>query len=296
MISFHQVDKTLLRFDNQGNLKESHQTDLTEAHGITLVKEGDTEHLWVADNGKKRLAENGYEYPGGDIQVVGQVVKMTLDAEPLTKLATPPLEIYDKGDYSPTWVAVNEERHGGNGDVWVADGYGQSHVHRYTAGGDYMSSINGEEGSAGAFNQPHAIFIDRRKSEPELYVGDRSNDRVQVYDTEGRFKRAFGSDFLVTPTGFVTHGETMVIAELRARMAVVDIDDNLVTYLGANQDVAEFDGWPNNLDDQGSPMRTKLLEDGRFNSPHGMTVDADGNIYVAEWLIGGRYIKLKRKE
>jgi hypothetical protein len=41
-------------------------------------------------------------------------------------------------------------------------------------------------------------------------------------------------------------------------------------------------------------VRTSLLQEGKFNSPHGMTVDADGDILVAEWLIGGRFIKLAK--
>ena len=64
-----------------------------------------------------------------------------------------------------------------------------------------MGSINGSEGRAGAFDEPHAIFIDRRGSEPELYIADRGSSRIQVYDLDGNFKRVFGSDFLTTPSG-----------------------------------------------------------------------------------------------
>jgi hypothetical protein len=74
----------------------------------------------------------------------------------------------------------------------VTDGYGQNHIHRFTASGEYVSSINGNEGRAGAFNRPHAIWIDTRKSEPELYIADRASGQVQVYSLEGEFKRSFG--------------------------------------------------------------------------------------------------------
>jgi len=37
-----------------------------------------------------------------------------------------------------------------------------------------------------------------------------------------------------------------------------------------------------------------LLETGKFNSPHGLAVDAQGNLFVAEWLIGGRFIRLEK--
>ena len=51
-------------------------------------------------------------------------------------------------------------------------------------------------------------------------------------------------------------------------------------------------GWPNGVDELQHPVRAPDLAHGRFNSPHGLAVDADGSLYVAEWLIGGRMIKL----
>ena len=49
---------------------------------------------------------------------------------------------------------MNQEKDGGNGDVYVADGYGSNYVHRYSKTGEYISSINGEEGEAGRFATP----------------------------------------------------------------------------------------------------------------------------------------------
>ena len=294
IITLHQGDLKMMEMDPDGTVQRSWDLGLNEAHGITLVKDGDTEYLWIADNGRKRGPHTDYDYPDSTSKVTGQVVKTTLTGETVMSLDTPPLPVYGEVDYMPTWVAVNEERNGGNGDVWVADGYGANHVHRYDRDGNYVSSINGEEGTVGAYNCPHAIFVDTRKQEHELYVADRGNGRVQVYDLEGGFKRGFGSDFLTSPSGFATHGDLMVVAELRARLTILDIDDGPVAYLGDNEQVCDVPGWPNNLDDDGNTVETSLLEPGKFNSPHGMTVDAEGNIYVAEWLIGGRMVRLTK--
>ena len=294
VVTFHPGESTIMVLDSTGSVKRTWELPVSDAHGITLVKDGATEYLWIADNGRKRQFQIGYEYPPSTGPYSGQVIKTTLDGEVVAALPKPDLPIYRDGNYAPTFVAVNEERHGGNGDIWVTDGYGESHIHRFSKAGNYLSSINGDEGSAGRFNCPHGIFIDRRKGDGELYVADRTNHRVQVYDLEGRFKRVFGSEFLSSPSGFVTHGDLMVVAELRARLAVLDKEDNLLCYLGNNEQVCLVDGWPNNRNDRGELVPSALLEPGKFNSPHGMAVDAQGNLYVAEWLIGDRVIKLEK--
>ena len=183
VIASHPGTSELLEFNPNGDLLRSSPTGLTECHGICLVNEGGTEYLWIADTGSKQHkieTNGGYEYQPNANEP--RVVKTTLDGKIVATIGRPDLPAYESGKYTPTWVAVNEERFGGNGDVWVGDGYGSSFVHRYDKSGNYIASINGEEGEAGPFASPHTIWIDSRKSEPELYVADRSNGRVQVYD------------------------------------------------------------------------------------------------------------------
>ncbi len=150
IITYHQGDPTVLVFDKDGNLLRSFDTGLSEGHGMTLVREGGSEHLWIADPGAKRDPSAVYEYePSVNQGRKGQAVKMTLDGQTLLTLQRPGIDAYKDGTFSATAVAVYEERSGGNGDVWVADGYGESYVHRYDRSGNYVSSINGEEGRAG---------------------------------------------------------------------------------------------------------------------------------------------------
>jgi DNA-binding beta-propeller fold protein YncE len=291
VVTTHTCEPTVLFYDSDGNLLRSWNAGGTEVHDIVLVKEGDTEYLWLVDNGSKRQPEIGYDYPTDSPTTSGRVSKTTMDGQTVMTLTLPDLPDYQGSRCAVTEVAVNEERHGGNGDIWVADGYGENYVHRYDKTGRYLSSINGEEG-AGKFNCPHGVFIDTRKAEPALYVADRASGRVQVFDTEGQFKRVFGEDFLTLPSTMVSHGDQLIIGQLSAKLTVVDAEDNLVCHLGANDAVCDVDGWPNNRDSTGRVVPTTLLELGKFNSPHGLTVDSEGNLYIAEWLIGGRMTKL----
>ena len=229
-------------------------------------------------------------------------------------LPTPELPIYKDGKYSPTTIAVNEERYGGNGDIWVSDGYGQNYVHRYDKEGNYRQTITGEEGD-GNFEVPHGIWVDRRKSEPELYIGDNVRlpepqpqtyedsvrremnlqGRVQVYDLDGNFKRAFGTGLITLPRkGVTTHEGFLIVPELYARIAVFDRDDNFVTYIDDNREVVDVSDWPNSKDENGELVRPKALKSGKVHSPHDIAMDSKGNLYLSEYMIGGRITKLAK--
>jgi hypothetical protein len=296
VVTFHPGEPALLFLAADGRLLRTVPTDLTEGHGITCTREGEAQYLWLADPGSKGVRI------GNELQRTsspGRVLKMTLDGRVVQTLERPDLAAYGEGKYAPTSVAVHEERFGGNGDVWVADGYGKNYVHRYSRfskAGEYVGSINGSDGSAGAFSCPHGIWIDYRGTDPELYVADRGNRQVQVYDLDGHFKRAFGQEFLSSPSAFARDGDFLIVAELWARLAIIDAADRFVCYLGDNSAVRTTPGYPNELDEHDVPCRTTRLRPGYFNSPHGVAADGAGNIYVAEWLIGGRMTKLEKAE
>lgn len=293
LLTWHPTLPLVLELSTDGALLGSWEAPLSEAHGITLASDGAQPCLWFADNGRKRDPDDRYEYRWG--RQAGQTLKTDLTGNVLAQFGAPSLPAYaNDAVYSPTKVAVYEPELGGNGDVWTTDGYGQNLIHRYTADGDYLLTIDGTKG-AGAFATPHAIYVDTRGAEPELYVADRASGRVQVYDLDGGYKRAFGDDHFITPSAFAPLGEQLVVAELNARLTILDADDRLVGHLGDNHEVASEPGWPNMLDAGGVPARTDRLREGLFNSPHGIATDAAGNIYVSEWLIGGRYIKLARQ-
>lgn len=270
---FNQANPGVLVFDQAGKLKSSWGDRFSGAHGMTLVKEGDAEYLWLAD------------------QNSAEVVKTTLDGKTVQTLPKPDHDAYrDGGPYIPTWVAVNEERHGGNGDVWVADGYGCSLVHRFDKQGNYVATISGQKGEAGRFACPHGIAFDHRRGQPELYVADRGNQRIQVFDAEGNYRRTVGARTLHSPCMFDFLGDLCLVPQLFGRVDVLDKDDRVVAMLGDNGFATTLPGWPNH-NTTGHPER---IQPGKFNSPHGACFAPNGDIYVVEWIIGGRITKLRK--
>lgn len=262
---FNQAVPGMLVYSPEGELLES-WGDYPGAHGLTFVEEDGVEYLWLADEVRKA------------------VEKVTLSGEVVQSIAQAPHATYaEGGNYVPTWAAVNETRFGGNGDVWVTDGYGSHLVHRYDAKGNYLSTIDGTEG-AGKFNCPHGIAFISRGGTTELYVADRGNHRVQVYTPEGVFLRTFGAEFLTSPDGFAPAGDIVIVPELFGRVSLLDAQDGLIAVLGENGGVEAHDGWPN----------TNELVEGKFNSPHGAGANTKGDIFVVEWRAGGRVIKLEK--
>lgn len=291
----HPGEPTLLFFDSMGRmLRRVAVPLLLELHGITVVEEHGKERLWLADNATKFRVE-GPEVVPIRPAAGGSVVQTDLDGRVLRRLPRPERPEYAEVRYSPTSVAVDEERHGGSGDVWVADGYGAHLVHRFDRDGRHLLTLTGEEG-AGRFDCPHGLLIDRRRPDPELYVTDRGSSRIQVFDLSGAFLRSFGEGVLIAPTVLTTVGDELVLTDfLGARISLLDAEDRLLGHLYENPCAPGRgdwpDAWPNARDEEGSVVRPRLAAE-LLNSPHAVAAAGDGSLYVTEWLIGGRVTKL----
>jgi hypothetical protein len=288
VVGFSQATRALVQLRPSGEVVSTTRVPVGCAHGITAVIDGLRESYWIADIGIAATLHEGVVVR--DVAPSG-VVNLASDGALIQRLDRPMGSLYQaEAAFLPTSIAVHERRHGGSGEVWVADGYGQSIVHRYSAGGDQLAALDGTSG-AGRFDCPHSVFIDRRRTEPELLIADRANHRVQVFDLDGRFRRSFGQDYLISPSAFATIGETLVIGDLRARLTLVDIADRLIRHLGDGGAVYTEPGWPNLVATDGQIARRPFASR-RFSSPHGLAATSEGAIYVAEWRIGGRVVRL----
>jgi DNA-binding beta-propeller fold protein YncE len=149
-------------FDAKGKYLRSWGKGLFgQAHGMRVDRDG---HLWVTDNGDH------------------QVMKFTRTGELLLKLGIRGQAGTDAKTFNkPTDIAF-----GANGDFYVSDGYGNSRVVKFSKDGKYLMDW-GKKGSApGDFNLPHSIAVD---SKGLVYVSDRENNRIQIFDPNGKFLR-----------------------------------------------------------------------------------------------------------
>ncbi len=263
---FHTRKPCVVKFDRNGNYLSSWGDEFEGgAHGCYLHLEQDAEYLYLTNPD------------------TGLVVKTTLDGETVLRLEKPDLpDIYsDERPYKPTDVAVAP-----NGDIYVADGYGQSYIHQYAADGRYIRSWGGSGSGEGQLTCPHGISVDLRGGEPELYVADRGNNRIQVFTMDGQHKR-FIVDDMDMPCSFYYYGDEVYFPDLHSRVTVFDGNDRLITHLGEDQQAYKQQGWPN--------VPEHYFRPNKFSSPHGVCVDSRGDVYVAEWTENGRVTKLVRR-
>jgi len=100
----------------------------------------------------------------------------------------------------PTDVAWDSQ-----GNTYITDGYVNSRVAKYDKNGDWVKSWGSKGTGPGQFDIPHSIAIDLRDN---IYVGDRTNHRIQVFDTDGNFKRMFSIDVPPDPASRPVNGPT----------------------------------------------------------------------------------------
>ncbi len=248
---FSRGEHPVMVFDRQGNFLASWGEGLFKRpHGMTLAPD---ETLLVTDDGAHA------------------VYQFTLNGKLLMTIGTP-----GKGaDFmsgrpfnQPTKVAVHPK----TGELYIADGYGNARVHQFSAKGGYRQSW-GESGTdPGQFNLVHSVAIDPGG---RIFVADRENHRIQIFDGQGRFLAQWNN--MHRPCGLHIGGgkEPLVfVGELAtslpvnqkyprigARVSLYNLSGELLARLGDNHAGDE----PH-----------------QFWAPHGIAVDSRGDIYVGE--------------
>lgn len=238
----HRGKRPILCLDGEGKLLRSWGDDLVKTpHGVRVDPQDD---VWLTDMGAHRVFRFG---PTGKL---------------LLALGTGKAGAGDDEFDRPTDVAFGE-----NGEFYVSDGYGNSRVIRFDKNGKRIGVWGLRGKGEGQFHLPHSILVDSRR---RVLVGDRENDRVQVFDADGKFLEVWNG-FAPYGLAFDPKG-TVYVSDTRADQ-VIELDSK-----GAVR---------NRWGRRGS-------EPGEFKAAHMLGFDAAGNLYVAE-VDGRRLQKFTRK-
>jgi sugar lactone lactonase YvrE len=170
----------LFEFDQKGNYIGEIGEGLygfVFAHAVRVDSE---DNIWAVDEGSNMVIK---------FNPAGRVV-MTLGRRPepvdALALAPPAGPAAEPGKYTfdrPTDVGWDPA-----GNIFVSDGYGNSRVVKYDKNGRFLASVGSKGSEPGQFNLPHTLAVDAKGN---VYVGDRSNRRIQVFDDDLKFKTIY---------------------------------------------------------------------------------------------------------
>jgi DNA-binding beta-propeller fold protein YncE len=255
---FNRGAHPVIHFDRDGKFLGSWgEGTFRRAHGITVGPDGT---LWLTDDLHHTIRQ------------------FTTDGKLLLTIGDPdtPSTLQGGKPFNrPTHVALCPR----TGDIYVSDGYGNSRVHKYDPKGRHLHSW-GEPGTdPGCFNLPHNIATD---SEGLVYVADRENHRVQIFDGRGQYLGQWNN--LHRPCG-------LFMDKARGAFYVGE----LPTHLAVNKDVPNLGARVSILSGKGDLIgrvggRFAGEKPGEFIAPHGCAVDSRGDLYVAEvsWTAVGK--------
>jgi len=152
----------------------------------------------------------------------------------------------------PTGVAVNA-----SGEIYIADGYGNARVHKFSPDGKLLFSWGEPGGAPGQFRLPHTIWLDKQE---RVWIADRENSRIQIFTSQGEFITEWTD--VIRPTGvFIDKEDTVYVSELCLRVSIFTKDGKLIARWG----------------NEGKDKETAL-----FHAPHVIAVDSRGDLYVGE--------------
>ena len=151
------------------------------AHAVRIDKD---DNIWVVDKGSDMIVEFNPE--GRVVMVFGRKKEAGDEGDTPWTHVKPPRPAIDGEFRQPTDVTWDPD-----GDIFISDGYINSRVAKYDRNGDWVKQW-GEPGSGpGEFNTPHSIVAD---AQGNIYVADRGNRRIQVFDHDGTFLREITID------------------------------------------------------------------------------------------------------
>lgn len=235
----------------------------TRIHGLEIRQEKGTEYIYGA-----RPADH-------------EVVKLKLSGDQVWAIHFPQESgiFKDEKGFNPCAVTVAPD-----GSIFVADGYGSNYVFKFDKNRKFVKAFGGPGEEEGKFKTCHGIALDTRQGKPLLLVCNRNNNRVEYWDLDGNFVRVIQKD-LRMPAAVHIRGDYAVFPELQGRVTVLDKNGAIVAQVGDNPDPKQRANFA---------LPQDQWKDGICNSPHGASIDKNGNLIVSEWSKFGHLHKFSR--
>ncbi len=253
-------------FSPDGKVVQSYLgNDYTNIHDMEIRQESDGEFIYGARN----MNAEGIKFNAASGEIV---LRLPLPAEAgLGEIK-----------FNPTAITVAP-----NGDIFLSNGYATNHIFKFDKSGKYLMHFGSKGNGLKEFNTAHGMTLDTRYDPPRLLICDRNHTpkgRLVHYDLQGNF-----IDEVVTglgmPTSACVQGDYVSVPDLQGRLVILDKNNTIMAVLGHNPDPAK--GGSFNIPQE-------EWKEGIFSGTHGSYWDHQGNLYVQDWNVSGRIMKLVR--
>ena len=237
----------------------------SDLHDMEIRQEGDDEFIYGARNNNAEGIK--FNIKGGEI-----VLKLPFPEESGLGLKK----------FNPTAITVAP-----NGDIFLSNGYASNHIFKFDKTGKYLMHFGEKGNGLKQFNTAHGMTLDTRYDPPRLLICDRNHQpkgRLLHYDLDGQYIEEVVTG-LGMPTSVAIQGDYVAVPDLHGRLVILDKSNTIMAVLGHNPD-------PETRRNFKVPQE-KWIE-GIFNGTHGSYWDKNGNLYVQDWNVSGRIMKLVR--
>ena len=254
-------------YGDNGKWKRNVPNAPGDIHGFVIKQEGNEEFIYAVRVGG------------------GELIKMTLEGKTTMKISASsiPDKFKKRDKKGHPFVRLTGADVAQNGDIFITDGYSSDHIHQFDKTGKYLNSFGGKNAPYG-FRTLHKLVIDTRFNPARIIGMDRANNRVVHLGLDGKFIGVV-KEGLLLPACVHIHGEWAVIGELRGRVTILDKQGNIYAQVGGNSKKDEIGT------NRTPPAKWR---NGVVTAPHGITCNANGDIFVAEWNITGRVHRFNR--
>lgn len=269
--------------DKSGNIYTS-----AEKGVVVFSPEGTVIHSYLGEDYKQLhdmeiREEDGAEYIYGARNNHAEGIKFSVSGgEIALRLKYPEESGLNLKKFNPTAITVAP-----NGDIFLSNGYASNHIFKYDKSGKYLKHFGTYGNGLKDFNTAHGMTLDTRYDPPRLLICDRNHQpkgRLLHYSLDGEFIEEVITG-LGMPTSVSIQGDYVSVPDLHGRLVILNKTNTIIAVLGNNPD-------PKLGSAYNIPLENWV--EGAFSGTHGSYWDADGNLYVQDWNISGRIMKLVR--